>query len=180
MTPTRDSQLTPAGASLIIRRRGRWSTVSVDRWRIADATVVEQWWADGVALAAAYACFDRGRATPVETMVGPIDWQAMCPREDEIALVQGFIGVERHDFVLTASYVSQRAWVDAPAYRVWIASAEALDIATVGLPVPAPMTPARQTRSTQRRVDRTAEISTRRAPVPSPEAMRMSSDASLW
>jgi hypothetical protein len=180
MNATLESTLTPEGASLIIRRRGRWSTVSVDRWRITDATECEQWWADGVALAATYACFGRGRTTPVETIVGAVDWEALCPREDELALIQAFVGVERHDFALAANYIREHAWVDAPAYRRWIAGAESHDVPAAELPIPFQMMPARQARTVQRRVDRATELSAMMRPATRPAVTEVNPEASLW
>jgi hypothetical protein len=168
MTAAMESTLTPAGALLVIRRRGRWSRVSVDRWRITDASEAEQWWADGVALAAAYACFGRGRTTAVESTIGSVAWEAMCPREDELALVQAFTGVEGHDFACVADYIRDRVWADAPAYRRWIAVADSRDVTAAGLPVPCQLMPARQARCVQRRVDRDAELSAMMRPTPCP------------
>lgn len=159
MTATMESTLTPAGASLIIHRRGRWSRVTVDRWRITDATEVEQWWADGVALAAAYACFGRGRTTAVESTIGSVAWEAMCPREDELALVQAFTAVDNHDFTAVVDYIRGRVWADAPAYRRWIAASDDHNATATGLPVPVQMMPARQARSVQHRVDPATELS---------------------
>jgi hypothetical protein len=159
MAAALESTLTPAGASLIIRRRGRWSTVSIDRWRITDATEVEQWWADGVALAATYACFARGRTTPVESIIGAVDWAAMCPREDELALVQAFVGVERHDFTLVANYIRDRVWPDAPSYQRWITAAESHNVSASELPIPPQTLPARQSQTVYRRMDRVTERS---------------------
>ena len=115
---------TPAGAALTARRHGRWSTVTVDRSGIADATPTQQWWADGVALAATYSCWDRGRVDTIETMAGPVDWYAMCPREDESALVGAYLAVEAENFGPVAAYVLACTWQESPAFLGWAANAE--------------------------------------------------------
>lgn len=96
---------TPAGARLEIGRGTRYVTIVIDRWPIDDASPEQAAIVDRLRLHAAGRCFAQGRRKAIYGGGGRVIWTITAPREDERAVLEALLGVERGDYAPAYDYL---------------------------------------------------------------------------
>ncbi len=97
MTPPRPDARTPAGARLNIRRNSRWSTISIDRWPITDATPQQAHTATALARAAARHSVQLGKRGGIGLGDGRVIWTAHVPTTDLDQALAALLALEDGD-----------------------------------------------------------------------------------